>query len=128
MGYKRPPLRLVFEDPEMDGFECRVRRIKVGALVRIVELSDGDLREGDKELVELAEALTNRIIEWNLEDEETGEPYPVTAESLLDQDLRFIREVALGMIRVSTGVYRPLGQRSIDGSELVDLPMENLPN
>lgn len=77
MGYQRPPLKLTFEDPQYEGLEIRMKRLPLGDMFDVAELSDlGDgIAQQKEQLDKLLTSLSEGIISWNLEDE-SGTPVP----------------------------------------------------
>lgn len=127
MGYKRPTVKLIFDDPEMDGLEVRARRYTIGRYVDFVAASGTPLNGSDAEKNRrtLAEILAEAIIGWNLEDD-ADQPVPATTEGILDQDFRFLVGLTEGMLAANKGVPDPLGERSSDGGRSLEasMPME----
>jgi hypothetical protein len=87
VGYKRArkAILLRFEDePEL---EVLARSVSVSKFLGVMAWADqmqaGKLDE--KAVTQLCEWLAERIISWNLEDDD-GRPVPVSAEYLLEED------------------------------------------
>lgn len=102
MGFSRGNLILRFADPELEGFEIKMRRLPVGDLMgvsKLVDMGDG-LKDSLEQLDRLVTAVTANIISWNLEEEIDGVMVPVKPEkgqpSYWDDE---------GVYRPSTGMY-----------------------
>jgi len=126
MGYERPTLKLVFADPEMDGLEVRARRMSLGELQRMHELSvpTETLAESQEQIAGLYALLATKLISWNLEVDET--PVPATAEGLASSDLLLVRGITTALRKASTEVPAPLVLPSPDGDQSLEasMPME----
>jgi hypothetical protein len=123
MGYERPTLKLVFADPEMDGLEVRARRMSLGELQRLHELSapTGTLAESQEQIAELYALLATKLISWNLEVE--GVPVPLTVEGLAGSDVLLLRGITTALRRASTEVPAPLDLPSTDGDRSLEESM-----
>ncbi len=130
MGYQRPTLKLVFDDPEFEGLTVRARRLTIGRFADLLNLSSADLKD-EALRTELAAVVMEGVIHWDLE--EPGErpddppvPVPATPEGLLSQDTPFVQGMARAMIQANRGISAPLelpspnGDRSLEAS----MPME----
>ena len=73
MGYKRNRkiYHLVWADGEYEGLEVNVRTLNIGQLI---EAKTGKGVNGKDGLEGNVELLASLIVDWNLEDEVTGEP------------------------------------------------------
>lgn len=119
MGYRRgdhaAPLRLTFEDPSLEGLQVTHRRLAVGEHLDVLELVGADgfrlLPENRERLEQVAAAWAATVIEWNLEDDETGEPIAPTADALLAQDGQFMLAVVDAWVTAPFRVPRPLPVR-----------------
>jgi hypothetical protein len=130
MGYKRPTLKLVFEDEEFEGLEVKARRLSINDVFRVAELADlgvNGLRDNKEQLAELLDLVAGVLTSWNLEDED-GVPVPRTGAGLGGQDLAFVTALAGALSNASASVPRPLEPSSNGGqpSPEVSLPMEPL--
>lgn len=119
MGYQRPLLKLVFEDPEMSGLEVLCKRPNI---YMIEEYTKTD-RNLDLQL----ELLVQCVISWNLEDEE-GTPVPITVKGLKLQDQPLLVGLLDAWMSQAVKVTGPLGSSSLSGepSPEVSIPMEPL--
>lgn len=102
MGWKPPEryrdtYRLSFADPEYQGLEVVVRRVRFGdfrATAKMGTLDAEKLARGHMDPEDLAtmrqavDALGSSLVSWNLLDHD-GEPVPCTVEALDQQDLAF---------------------------------------
>jgi hypothetical protein len=124
MGYQRPTLKLVFDDPEMEGLIVRARRLKIGTYVDLLRAAGLDLKD-ETNRKELAERIMSAVIDWNLEDEDS-QPVPVTPAGFLDQDLRFIIQMSEALLAAHRGVPGPLERPSPAGGQSLEqsIPME----
>lgn len=126
-GYKRPTLKLIFADPEMDGLEVRAKRLNIGNLFRVAALADmgHGLVQREEKLTELFEALGASITSWNLEEDDDT-PVPTTPAGLRGQDMRLLLAITHSLIEASAGVARPLEQPSPGGEPSLEasIPME----
>jgi len=140
-GYKRPPLLLVFSNPEFEGLEVRAKRPSVGDifdLARLRTVPAGLTEEQIKQRVaEFGEKVVSFIKSWNLEEEEvddegkpTGRDVPVliTPEGVMRQDWALITAILAAIGAGGAGVSPPLPRPSDDGvpSPAASIPMETL--
>lgn len=110
MGYKRNPkvYRLKFED-EYDGLEVMVRSLSMGQLI--------SWKTGDRErdvTEEMVELLAERIVSWNLEDED-GTPVPPTLEAIKAEDNDLVFAIINHWTDAVRGVDAPLPESSPAG-------------
>lgn len=158
MGFKRnKTFVLVFEDEDLAGLEVKARGATVAGMLGAVELlsvfegkSASNL--GAKDMAHLdrlfrtmagcpAECLDqhdelppgqdhylNRIVSWNLEDED-DQPVPADYYGLMSQDADFAMTLVMAWMDGVLGTPGPLGRNSNDGMppEGVSIPMETLP-
>jgi hypothetical protein len=124
MGYQRPTLRLVFDDPEMEGLTVRARRLTIGRFTDLLNLSGADLKD-ESTRVELTKVVMEGVIGWDLEDED-GVPVPVTPEGFLGQDTPFVQAMTRAMIQANRGIPAPLERLSPAGGQSLEqsMPME----
>ncbi|WP_367138843.1 MULTISPECIES: hypothetical protein [Streptomyces] len=127
MGYKRNPkvYRLKFQDGDMAGLEVTLRSVSVGQSIALGALGS-DTSNGDT-MERMVQLLAERIVEWNLEDE-NGVPVPPTLEALKNEDMDFILAIINEWTSAAAGVPAPLGSPSPSGetSPEASLPMEPL--
>jgi hypothetical protein len=130
MGYQRPTLKLVFDDPEMDGLVDRCRRMSIGRFAEFLGLKGLDLRD-EAVRSELAKISMEYVTDWNLE--EAGErpddppvPVPATPEGFLSQDTPFIQAMTRALEMANRGIPAPLEQPSPNGDRSLEesMPME----
>lgn len=126
MGYKRNPkiYKLVFDDTtDYPGLEVQVRTLTMGQLYRAL---------GEGKGARNFDLLCDRIVSWNLEDEVTGEPVPVTREALEAEDDDLIGAVINRWLAEVMGVPAPLesgsgsGGTSVAESTLAEIPSQSL--
>lgn len=104
MGHKRQrkTLSLKFEDEpglEILARSCTVRKF-LWALKVADKMTAGNLPE--EEVEDFAAWFAERIISWNLEDDD-GKPIPVSADYLLDEDIDWAAKVVMGWV---SGIMR----------------------
>lgn len=140
MGYRpqRKILKLRFEDyPEYEGLVVRARSLNVGTFMRLNALSvraASVLKRGIENVEgedlaaidELFQVFATSLVDWNLEDEDTGEPVPATFDGVKSQDLDFIFPIINAWFTAMAQVSSPLGQRSSNGVRSLEqsIPME----
>lgn len=128
MGYKRNPkvYNLKFgEDTEYPGLEVQVRSLSMGQLIAArTGKDDDDGKDGTEALIEL---LADRIIGWNLEDED-GTPVPTTLEAMKGEDSDLIMAIVDQWTDAVAGVKAPLDGTSNSGeiSPVASIPTETL--
>lgn len=114
MEFQRPPLKLVFESPELDGLVVRSRRLTVAEVRTITTRDEGSVR-GERERT-IEEILASAIRSWNYHDED-GEAVEPTAENLDSRvDPGLIGEIVSELVAASSRVAPPLPKPSDDGS------------
>ncbi|TVZ96525.1 hypothetical protein [Streptomyces sp. BK340] len=125
MGYKRNPkvYHLKFEG-EYDGLEVRVRSLSMGQLIAARTDNDDGGRDGTEAMVEL---LAERLVDWNLEDED-GAPVPPTLDAIKGEDHDMIMAIITQWTNAVAGVPAPLEQPSPAGetSPVASIPTEAL--
>lgn len=128
MGYKRNPkvYNLVFgADTEYPGLEVQVRTLTMGQLLSIWT-SEG------LDSAYTFELFVTRLVGWNLEDDVTGEPVPLTREAVEAEDDDMIQAVIARWIAEVKAVSAPLGSDSGSGetspveSMLTEIPSQSL--
>lgn len=120
MGYRlqRKAYRLRFQGTDLDGLEATVRSLSTGQLLqleaaRLARAEGGKGSEGaTREMVEL---LASELMEWNAEDEDSGEPIPATLDGLLSQDLDVAMAIIAAWQQAMNGVPAPLSETSSGG-------------
>ncbi|MCF3101420.1 hypothetical protein IPZ58_07480 [Streptomyces roseoverticillatus] len=127
MGYKRNPkvYKLRFQDGDMAGLEVTLRSVSVGQVIELGGLG-ADTSNGET-VEQMVELLAERIVEWNLEDE-NGAPVPPTLEALKNEDLDFVLAIINEWTSAAAGVSAPLETPSPSGETSLEasLPMEVL--
>jgi hypothetical protein len=130
MGYRHkiPRVNVKFDEGhEYHGCEVVLRKLTLGEYLDIAGLNpdSGILNVGDQ-----LRKMGDKLISWNLEDEDTGEPIPATPQAILDQDKDLMVAVLSGWLDGVNGVSAPLEQASPDGqqSPVESIPMETLSN
>lgn len=125
--YRRPLLRLRFEDDEYEGLVVRCRRPSIGEifalrtadsigeLEQIINLFIGEYAGGDP-----------LIIEWNLDDHH-GDPVPVTDAGLRSVDIRLLVEISDQLRQAAAGVSPPLPPPSPDGDTSLEASIPMVP-
>ncbi|MGW1814067.1 hypothetical protein ACWCQM_10975 [Streptomyces sp. NPDC002125] len=128
MGYRHKAKRInvKFEAPhDFAGFEAVLRGKSLGGFLDLQGIGEVDKSSLSEQLREMSQSL----ISWNLEDEETGAPVPVTPEAVLAQDQDLMIALAAAWMDGLLGAIRgPLETSSTDGqpSPEVSIPMEPL--
>jgi len=130
MGFQRSTLKLVFEDPQFEGFEVKSRRLSIDALFTIADLRAvdwTDTKAAREAFTALTTELATVLTGWNLEDAD-GNPVPLTADTLGAQDYALILAISGALMEGSSGVSRPLSPPSNGGEPSVEasIPMETL--
>ena len=132
MGYRpqRRTFRLRFEDEAYEGLIVRARSVSIGSLLGVAGLASLDptqLRPEDLAVLgELSEVFADALLDWNLEDPDSGEPVPATLAGVKAQDTDFILPIIKAWFEGVAGVAGPLGPRSTDGPQSgpPPIPME----
>lgn len=127
MGYqhKRKKINVSFAEPhEFAGFEATLRGQHLGGFLNLLGIGEVDLSNLGDQLKEMGTSL----ISWNLEDEDTQEPVPVTPEAVMAQDQDLMIALATAWLDALRGLPAPLEQSSTDGPPSLEasLPMEPL--
>lgn len=134
-GYQRSTLKLVFDDPDLEGLEVKARRLTIREILEVSKLRDSiDLTADDalEQVEALATVLSKPLLAWNLEvepaDGEDPVPVELTPAALVDMDLAFLLAVTSALMAASVRVAPPLPRPSDDGGPLAGLsiPMEAL--
>lgn len=127
MGVKRNPkiYRLKWEDGEYAGLEVNIRSLTMGQLI---EAKSGKSATGKDGLEGTVELLADRIVDWNLEDDVTGEPVPATLDAMLAEDDDLILDIINRWMEAVSGVPAPLDATSPSGeiSQVASIPTEPL--
>lgn len=127
MGFKRNPkiYRLKWEDGDYAGLEVSIRSLNMGQLL---EAKSGKSANGKDGLEGTVELLADRILDWNLEDEETGEAVPATLDAMKSEDDDLILDIINRWMEAVSGVPAPLDATSPSGeiSQVASIPTEPL--
>ena len=141
MGYKvkKTIYTLKFEDPDYEGIVVRVRAGSMGSFLDVMGLAGMDLMEGAdvtiddmmagaSEVDALFKQFIALVLEWNLEDEDTGEPIPTTVEGLRSLELPFVMTLVGAWMDAMKGTTPGLPQPSGSGPQSLEasIPMEEL--
>jgi hypothetical protein len=118
MGFRREPkhFKLIFEDEDMQGFECICRSLSLGEYIETIRLgtavTDGTVTSGavEKQFMVFAGAL----VSWNLEDGH-GHPVPATLKEIKKQDIDFITQIIKAWMQAIAGVDENLSNASGSG-------------
>ncbi|MEV0015449.1 hypothetical protein [Streptomyces tendae] len=120
MGYrpKRRILALDFTGTEHDGLEASVRGLTVG--------EELELNEMEWTPQNVVKALVQRLVSWNVEDE--NGPVPTTFEGVCTQDGDMVLAILNALRQANSGVSDPLPQSSPSGgpSPEASIPMAPL--
>lgn len=131
MGYrpKRKTYALDFEGTDYDGLEVRLRGLTTGELLDAMEKKDAANEDANSgEFRELLELVAEKIVDWNVEDDD-GRPVEPTLAALIDQDPDFNLAIINAWTTAISGVPAPLDDASPGGDPSVEasIPMEPLP-
>jgi hypothetical protein len=133
MGFKVPrkAYKLRFQG-EFDGLEVTARSLRLDQLLEL-EDARAERAAGDTSATHrMLEMLTEALVDWNAEDEDTGEPIPRTIEGVKSQDPDFYMAVLDAWHTAMVKVPDPLPETSNDGvpsleaSIPMDVPSESL--
>lgn len=136
MGFKRKKTiyKLVFEDPDLDGFEVRAYAPPLGFIevaTKMVTLGGRHTDDLSPEEVEVFNGFfaefAKYLVSWNLEDDD-DRPIPATLEGLCTQDVGFVFQIIDAWMSAVGDVAGPLGQSSNVGQQslVASLPMAPL--
>lgn len=128
MGFKRNSkiYQLTWdEDTDYPGLEVQVRTLTMG---QVLEARSGKKNDDGKDNVRVSvELLAERIVSWNLEDE-NDQPVPTTLAAILEEDDDLILDIINRWTDAVSAVRAPLQQSSPSGepSLVESVPMEAL--
>lgn len=128
MGYRHKTKKITvrFEEPhDYAGFEAVLRGKSLGGFLDLQGIGEVD----KSSLAEQLREMSHSLISWNLEDEDTGAPVPVTPEAVMAQDQDLMIALAAAWMDGLLGAIKgPLETTSTDGppSPEVSIPMEPL--
>lgn len=113
MGYRREPrrIRLVFDDPEMDGLEVVTRSVPLGTFMAMLD-SSSDNAKASQLINDFAE---HALVEWNLVNE-AGEPVPATLTGMKTQEIDFVMQIVRTWLEAVGTASDPLALASSNGS------------
>lgn len=123
MGYepKRQNVRLVFDDPEMNGLEVSCRPVSMDTFLDIATLDAGDI--SPVEVRRIVERFGDEILDsWNVTND--GQPVPPTLPGFVSQERTFCEAIIKAWIQALSGVPVPLDPPSPNGdtSEALSTP------
>ena len=113
MGYRREPrrIRLVFDDPEMDGLEVVTRSVPLGTFMAMIESSSDNAKATQL----INDFAAHALVEWNLEDND-GHPVPPTLAGLKTQEIDFVMQIVRTWLEAVGTASDPLALASSNGS------------
>lgn len=124
MGFrpKKKIYNLVFDDPDMDGLEVKIRGLNTGQLLDIDTARDDG---GEEAISSMLQLMADRLVSWNVEDDE-GQPVPADMDGIRQQELAFNMAVISAWQDAVGGVPGPLdaGSTSTELSLVESIPME----
>lgn len=106
-GYRlqRKTYSLKFE--EYPGLEVTARSVSVGELLQVLQLADQVTGSPDGGAVtRLFGWFSNRVVDWNLEDED-GEPVPPTVDGLLGVEFDMALRLVMAWVQAVSAVRLP---------------------
>ncbi|QYN26684.1 hypothetical protein [Amycolatopsis sp. DSM 110486] len=119
MGFKvnQTTLKLVFDDPELEGLVVRMRAGTVGQRMQLNELNTND---------EIIEFYAGLLVEWNAEDDDG--PLPMTADGVTRLDHPTFLAIQRAWTNVRQTIPAPLEQQSNAGATSLEesMPMDDL--
>ncbi|MFD5697439.1 hypothetical protein [Streptomyces lasiicapitis] len=127
MGYrpKQKIYTLAFEGEEYEGLEVRIRGLNTG---QMIDLDTARADGGEEAIQSMLRLMADRLIEWNVDHPDTGEPVPPTFDGVRSLDLEFNWAIIDAWQTAVAGVAAPLDEPSTDGepSLVASIPMESL--
>lgn len=128
MGYvpKRKTYALDFTDTDLDGLEITLRGMTTGEMIYAMEMREAAGEDaGGRELAELLQLMANKVVDWNVEDDQ-GQPVEPTLAAIHDQDPEFNFAILDAWLTAINGVPAPLDETSSDGelSLVASIPMD----
>jgi hypothetical protein len=125
VGFK-PPRKIYtldFTGTEYDGAHVRMRGTTFGEQVHLEDLRASEDPNSGRELFD---ALTELLIDWDIEDD--NGPVPATLDGVHAQPFGFVVAIMNAFQTAATGVSAPLEPSSTDGelSAVASIPMEPL--
>ncbi|MFI1472031.1 hypothetical protein [Streptomyces wuyuanensis] len=128
MGFaaKRKIYELKFDDDEdLKGLEVTLKGLNTG---QVLEL-DAARQDGSEDAIRsMLQLLASQLVEWNMEDPDTGEPVPTTLEGVHSLDFDLNWKIIDAWQAAVSGVSAPLedGSNSGEPSLEASIPMETL--
>jgi len=123
MGYQRPTLKLIFDDPEFEGLEARSLRFSIDDVVLLSSFGD----KPDAETLEaVKELLASRLLSWNFEDH-NGAPVEITPKAIgANVDPALLYAIVRGIRQAVGGKSGPLETPSPSGEPTLEagIPMD----
>lgn len=113
MGFKveRTNMRLVFEDPAMNGAEVVCRGVPLGVYLDLAKMKEQD---GAEAAMDLFTVFADKVLsEWNLEEED-GTPLPATSEGMLSLEAGMVMKIINAWMSGVTSPPAPLVEPSTD--------------
>lgn len=123
--FKITPTLTLELDGEYEGAVVEVRRATIGEHMEWRQLISRDpstLEEDEQQAYDMISWLGQRIVAWNLTDDDGD--IPPTGESLGRQEAALIKAIGAAYTRSVGRLPSPLGPRSTDGSPF---PEESIP-
>jgi len=129
MGFEytkyRPPLRLVFADPELNGLVVIMNRPNIDEAMFVGEFyaTDHAAATAEKRQADYAhihELIASKIVEWNMEI--GGKPIPATLEGLRQIDGDLLGSILGAWLKGAAMVSDPLEQTSNGGGDSAVVP------
>lgn len=132
-GFKRnrKRYRLVFDDPELTGFEVLMGSLTISEFTKLTGAFAGVTADKPEDGVDgvgpLLETFAGKIISWNLEDDD-GKPVPATLAGVQEQEMDFIMPVITAWMDAIASVPKapPAPANGTGTFPEVSLPMEPL--
>ena len=125
MGFKRERriYNLIFDDPEFNGLEVKVRSIPIRELRHLMSLDTeaSDRIERAKAIDTLMQSFAGALVSWNMEDD-NGRPLPTSLEYIESEDVDFIMMIVGQWLQViaRVGDDTPLPGTSSTGSQFLE--------
>jgi hypothetical protein len=132
MGFrpKRTKYRLLFDDdPELDGLEVTARSAELGVFLDLMGLARKDIEQmGAEEVERLLVRFGELLVDWNVDDPDTGERLPANLTGLRTLEFPLVLSMVNAWVTVLSGAPGPLSRPSSDGEplEVPSIPMEPL--
>ncbi|MGW1617279.1 hypothetical protein ACWCQZ_49880 [Streptomyces sp. NPDC002285] len=138
MGFvpKKKIYTLEFEDPDMEGLEVKLRGLNTGQLLDLEvkksaaerEIAEGEDDGHDGAVVDLLQLMADRLVSWNITEEDEVTPVPADMDGIRAQELAFNMQIINAWQQAIAGVPAPLEPGSPDGEASLEgsIPMETL--